>query len=227
MRSCPPNRLLQMVGKKYLGLQRKLAEESPMSSLGSPRSSISSPHSPSTPERGDLDVAVLLSDLDVLSILFTRLFFFIEVVPSSSICPLLSSLLIQDQSHIVIYGDLIMLILEIINAILTKNLAGNPNLIYSLLHEQTFFAHFRAPPKFSALVENIETVVVHFKARIAEANLDGGYEEMLRHIEKESHKWPRSKLRVTHQQFFSLLCSCTGNSQTFPFLFFHCSLGTP
>ena len=102
------------------------------------------------------------------------------------------------------YSDLIVLVLEVLNAILSKNLAGNADLVYALLHEQDFFSHFRTYVKFSALIENMDTVTTHFQSRIQEAGLEGtGYAEIRQLIQRESQTWPVSKMKASFAtQFF-------------------------
>ena len=103
---------------------------------------------------------------------------------------------IDDQSSLVVYSDLIALVLEIINAALSKNLADNPNLVYALLHQQDLFAQFRTYIKFQALIENLDTVTAHFQSRIHDEGLDGaGYVDILGLIEREGKVWESSKLK--------------------------------
>ena len=109
----------------------------------------------------------------------------------------------QNQAHLVAYSDLIVLVLEVLNAIFSKNLAGNADLVYSLLHEQEFLSHFRTYVKFSALIENMDTVATHFQARIQEAGLEGsGYNEIRQLIQRESKVWPASKMKASPQRSF-------------------------
>jgi len=107
---------------------------------------------------------------------------------------------IDEQSGLVIYGDLLVLILEILNAILCKNMSGNPNLIYSLLRQQELFSHFRTHLKFADLIENIDSVIAFFQTKIDEAHLTTiGYDEVLTVIKKSLTKWPSGRLKSLNE----------------------------
>lgn len=66
--------------------------------------------------------------------------------------------LTREQGDLVVYADLVALILEIINAVVTHTLRHNPHMIYAMLHRKEMFEAFRVHPRFGDLIENIEGV---------------------------------------------------------------------
>ena len=56
------------------------------------------------------------------------------------------------------YSDLMALLLEIINSVMSHNLQFNPQLAYALLHRRDMFARMEGEPRFKELVQNINTV---------------------------------------------------------------------
>lgn len=66
-----------------------------------------------------------------------------------------------------IYGDLVGLVLEMINSILTHTLKHNPELIYALLHKRDSFIQFRMHSRYIDLVENIDKVFVIADCRLS------------------------------------------------------------
>ena len=103
-----------------------------------------------------------------------------------------------------VYSDVFALILEIINAILSKNLKTNPQMVYAILHKKDMFTQFRLQPRFSDLIENIETVVSYFNARVLEADLKppATFESVLAVIRDSGSTWLPYKLKVFQQVAF-------------------------
>lgn len=64
----------------------------------------------------------------------------------------------REESDLVVYADLVALILEIVNAVVTHTLRHNPQMVYALLHRREMFEAFRVHPRFGDLIENIEAV---------------------------------------------------------------------
>ncbi|CAI2174287.1 5797_t:CDS:10 [Funneliformis geosporum] len=102
----------------------------------------------------------------------------------------------ENSDAVAIYGDLVSLVLEIINSVLTRRLNSNPELIYSLLHKKDLFTHFQLHPKFSELIANIDNVISYFHARISEAKLKSpSAEEISELIETAARTWPPGRLK--------------------------------
>lgn len=96
-----------------------------------------------------------------------------------------------------IYGDLVVLILEILNSILTHSLSQNPQLVYALLHRKELFVPFRGDDRFRELVGNVEMVTEYFQTKLLEANTKSpSAAEISGLIERVSKTWPKNKLQV-------------------------------
>ncbi|KAH9597012.1 hypothetical protein MS3_00002493 [Schistosoma haematobium] len=62
--------------------------------------------------------------------------------------------------------EVIRMLLEIINSILTHTMVSNPDLIYSLLYKRDSFTSLRSHPSFQNVVQNIDIVLTHFSKKI-------------------------------------------------------------
>ncbi|POG71185.1 Dymeclin, partial [Rhizophagus irregularis DAOM 181602=DAOM 197198] len=108
----------------------------------------------------------------------------------------MENFIIQYSDAVAIYGDLVCLVLEIINSVLIRRLNSNPELIYSLLHKKDLFTHFQLHPRFAELIANIDNVISYFHARISEANLKSpSAEEISELIETAARTWPPGRLK--------------------------------
>ncbi|KAF9989899.1 hypothetical protein BGZ75_004469 [Mortierella antarctica] len=104
---------------------------------------------------------------------------------------------IEMNADVVIYGDMVTLVLEIINSTLTHKLKANPQLVYSLLHKQEMFAYFRSDLKFKDLIHNIEQAVNYFQQKISEANIKAPTpEEVAQVIQTASRTWPPNLMKT-------------------------------
>jgi len=102
----------------------------------------------------------------------------------------------ENTDTVTIYGDIVCLVLEIINSVLTRRLNSNPELIYSLLHKKDLFTNFQLHPRFGELIANIDNVISYFHARISEANLKSpSTEEISELIETAARTWPPGRLK--------------------------------
>ncbi|KAF8937787.1 hypothetical protein BGZ58_002148 [Dissophora ornata] len=102
-----------------------------------------------------------------------------------------------DKANVIIYGDMVTLVLEIINSTLTHKLKANPQLVYSLLHKQEMFAYFRSDPKFKDLIQNIEQAVNYFQQKVSEANIKAPTpEEVAQVIQTASRTWPPNLMKT-------------------------------
>ena len=95
-----------------------------------------------------------------------------------------------------IFEEVLRTILEIINACLTKNLANNPNLIYTLLYNRKVFDPFLSNPSVQDIIINIETVLTYFSNRIDAGERTLFVEEVFEIIKHSSLQWPSEKLKV-------------------------------
>nr|KAJ3420075.1 hypothetical protein HK105_006145 [Polyrhizophydium stewartii] len=112
----------------------------------------------------------------------------------------------QDHEHIqdgdldaelAVTGDLVALLLEIINSVLTHTLKSNPQLVYAILHRRDMFAQFRTHHRFSDLIENIDTVISHFHGRLTEADLrTPSVDDILKLIDATAKRWTPERLKL-------------------------------
>lgn len=105
----------------------------------------------------------------------------------------------QHNDHLAdlaILEEVIRMVLEIINSCVTNTLHHNPNLVYTLLHRRELFAQFRTHPTFHDIIQNIDTVLSFFSARLEEhpdQTLSVGV--VLDVIKQGTLKWPRERLK--------------------------------
>ncbi|KAG9066297.1 hypothetical protein KI688_001520 [Linnemannia hyalina] len=104
---------------------------------------------------------------------------------------------LDKNPDVIIYGDMVTLVLEIINSTLTHKLKANPQLVYSLLHKQEMFAYFRDDLKFKDLIQNIEQAVNYFQQKVSEANIKAPTpEEVAQVIQTASRTWPPNLMKT-------------------------------
>ncbi|KAI8068464.1 Dymeclin [Gongronella butleri] len=95
-----------------------------------------------------------------------------------------------------VYEDLLMLMLEIMNAVLTHRLMHNAQLVYCLLLKRDLFKSLHLQPRFAPVVSNIDTVINYFHVRVAEAQLKSpSSTEVLALIEQAARTWPANRLQ--------------------------------
>ena len=68
--------------------------------------------------------------------------------------------------NVEVYSDFLRIVLEIINAVLSTNLAANPELVYALLYKHEVFAPLRSHPRCSELLDNLYLVIDSFNAKV-------------------------------------------------------------
>ncbi|KAI7898688.1 Dymeclin [Cokeromyces recurvatus] len=101
----------------------------------------------------------------------------------------------QTMPDAIVYEDILVLLLEIINSTLSHRLKHNSQLVYALLQKREIFNPFQNHPRFSDLVTNLEQIIYHFNTRVSEANLRApSSNEVLKLIEQASRTWSNQKL---------------------------------
>ncbi|KAJ3185338.1 hypothetical protein HDU85_001388 [Gaertneriomyces sp. JEL0708] len=96
-----------------------------------------------------------------------------------------------------IYYDLVALLLELINAILTHTLKQNPELVYALLHKREAFGQLADVARFSSIVANIDLVIGYFHEKLEEANLKTpSAADVAGVIDRAAKTWNLSKLKT-------------------------------
>ncbi|KAK3710643.1 hypothetical protein QZH41_001939 [Actinostola sp. cb2023] len=105
----------------------------------------------------------------------------------------------EESDHVAdlaILEEVIRMVLEIINSCVTNTLHHNPNLVYTLLHRRELFAQFRSHPTFQDIIQNIDTVLAFFSARLEQhpdQTLSVGV--VLDVIMQGALQWPKDRLK--------------------------------
>ncbi|KAI8371481.1 Dymeclin [Radiomyces spectabilis] len=100
------------------------------------------------------------------------------------------------EEDVSVFEDLLALMLEIINCVLSHRLKNNIQLVYVLLLKRDIFAPFRLHTRFSDLIYNIEQVINYFNGRVSDANLKApSTSEVLRVIEQAARTWSPNQLK--------------------------------
>ncbi|XP_069703683.1 dymeclin isoform X2 [Periplaneta americana] len=91
--------------------------------------------------------------------------------------------------------EVLRMVLEILNSCLSRQLAHNPNLVYTLLYKKHVFEPFRAHPAFQDIVHNIDAVILYFSNRLDQVQRDLGVAEVLATIQHGALQWPKDRLK--------------------------------
>ncbi|KAL3886406.1 hypothetical protein ACJMK2_026404 [Sinanodonta woodiana] len=103
-----------------------------------------------------------------------------------------------EQDHLqdlAVLEEVIRMVLEIINSCLTNSLHHNPNLVYSLLYQKDHFYIFRTHPTFQDIIQNIDTVLSFFSARLEQNGTNLSPTEVLGIIKQGALTFRRDKLK--------------------------------
>ncbi|XP_031560113.1 dymeclin-like isoform X2 [Actinia tenebrosa] len=99
-------------------------------------------------------------------------------------------------ADLAILEEVIRMVLEIINSCVTNTLHHNPNLVYTLLHRRELFAQFRSHPTFQDLIQNIDTVLAFFSARLEQhPDQTLSVAVVLDVIKQGTLQWPKDRLK--------------------------------
>ncbi|XP_048875687.1 dymeclin isoform X1 [Brienomyrus brachyistius] len=91
--------------------------------------------------------------------------------------------------------EVIRMMLEIINSCLSNSLHHNPNLVYALLYKRELFEQFRSHPSFQDIMQNLDTVIGFFSARLEQAGSDLSVERVQEVIKKGAVVLPKDRLK--------------------------------
>ncbi|XP_048875689.1 dymeclin isoform X2 [Brienomyrus brachyistius] len=94
--------------------------------------------------------------------------------------------------------EVIRMMLEIINSCLSNSLHHNPNLVYALLYKRELFEQFRSHPSFQDIMQNLDTVIGFFSARLEQAGSDLSVERVQEVIKKGAVVLPKDRLKVVN-----------------------------
>lgn len=74
--------------------------------------------------------------------------------------------------------EVLRMVLEILNSVLTHQLAHNHNLVYTLLYKQHLFHPFSTHPNFQDVTQNIEMVLSYLMGRLETTKRDPGVQDV-------------------------------------------------
>ncbi|XP_077993029.1 dymeclin-like [Glandiceps talaboti] len=99
-------------------------------------------------------------------------------------------------TDLAVLEEVIRMVLEIVNSCLTNTLHRNPNLIYTLLYKKDLFIPFRTHPTFQDIIQNIDTVLNYFTAKLEQQHSSSlSVHEVLDIIKQAILQWPRDRLK--------------------------------
>lgn len=99
---------------------------------------------------------------------------------------------LQDLS---VLEEVLRMVLEIINSCLSSCLQHNPHLIYSLLYQRSLFTAFRGHPTFQDIIQNVDTVLAYFSARLEHLGPNPSPSQVLQTIKEGSMAFKKEKLK--------------------------------
>ncbi|XP_033127312.1 dymeclin-like [Anneissia japonica] len=101
------------------------------------------------------------------------------------------------MADLAVLEEVLRMVLEIINSCLTNTIHHNPNLVYTLLYKKHLFISFKSNSKFQDIIQNIDTVLSYFSARL-DQHSEGknlSVEEVLEIIRQGMMLWNKESLR--------------------------------
>ncbi|XP_071942367.1 dymeclin-like [Antedon mediterranea] len=101
------------------------------------------------------------------------------------------------MADLAVLEEVLRMVLEIINSCLTNTIHHNPNLVYTLLYKKHLFMSFKTNSKFQDIIQNIDTVLSYFSARLDQQS-DGknmSVDEVLDIIRQGMMLWNKESLR--------------------------------
>ncbi|KAK7475756.1 hypothetical protein BaRGS_00032977 [Batillaria attramentaria] len=91
--------------------------------------------------------------------------------------------------------EVLRMVLEIVNSCLTHSLHHNPHLVYTLLYQRGLFATFRTHPTFQDIIQNIDTVLSFFSARLDRNGSSLSPPQVLEIIKEGALQFRRDRLK--------------------------------
>ncbi|KAK8396920.1 hypothetical protein O3P69_005130 [Scylla paramamosain] len=91
--------------------------------------------------------------------------------------------------------EVLRMVLEILNSVLTHQLAHNHNLVYTLLYKQHLFHPFSTHPNFQDVTQNIEMVLSYLMGRLETTKRDPGVQDVQEVIQQGVLHLPKDRLK--------------------------------
>ena len=100
------------------------------------------------------------------------------------------------EQELSVLEEVLRMLLEILNAALTHQMASNPHLVYTLLHQKEVLDVLRRLPAFQDVVTNLDTIANYFTARMGQLLSDQpGVGEILQSIQLGCVDFPKDQLK--------------------------------
>nr|XP_045601429.1 dymeclin-like isoform X3 [Procambarus clarkii] len=98
-------------------------------------------------------------------------------------------------SDVSVLEEVLRMVLEILNSVLTHQLAHNHNLVYTLLYKRHLFHPFSTHPNFQDVTQNIETVLSYLMGRLETTKRDPGVQDVQEVIQQGVLHLPKDRLK--------------------------------
>lgn len=107
-----------------------------------------------------------------------------------------------------VLGDLLRIVLEIINSILFLNLPKNAEMVYSILHKQDAIQALKTHPRLAELVDNLQVVWDFFNSRLDVARSDNAgvewnVQKVLELVQTFAIGWRADRMRAFPEMRFA------------------------
>lgn len=101
----------------------------------------------------------------------------------------------DNMQDLAVLEEVIRMVLEIVNSCLTNSIHHNPNLVYTLLYQKDIFTQFRTHPTFQDLIQNLDTVLCYYSAKLEQAGANLSPQQVLEVIKEGSKTFRRDRLK--------------------------------
>lgn len=81
-------------------------------------------------------------------------------------------------SDVSVLEEVLRMVLEILNSVLTHQLSHNHNLVYTLLYKRHLFQPFSTHPNFQDVTQNIDVVLAYLMGRLETTKRDPGVQDV-------------------------------------------------
>ncbi|XP_053639286.1 dymeclin isoform X3 [Cherax quadricarinatus] len=98
-------------------------------------------------------------------------------------------------SDVSVLEEVLRMVLEILNSVLTHQLSHNHNLVYTLLYKRHLFHPFSTHPNFQDVTQNIEMVLSYLMGRLETTKRDPGVHDVQEVIQQGVLHLPKDRLK--------------------------------
>ncbi|KAK4319387.1 hypothetical protein Pmani_009670 [Petrolisthes manimaculis] len=98
-------------------------------------------------------------------------------------------------SDVSVLEEVLRMVLEILNSVLTHQLSHNHNLVYTLLYKRHLFRPFTVHPSFQDVTQNIDVVLSYLMGRLETTKRDPGVHDVQEVIQQGVLHLPKDRLK--------------------------------